>query len=92
MWSHRPNSIKSGSMMCRKTSSVKNRSPMLPRVKKLRAIGSLKIGSQSNHSLVTTAMKWASWSHTSQYPLMPVTISSSSTPAPVTHVNARAPR
>ncbi len=46
--------------------SVKKRPLRLSGVRKLRAIGSPKIGSQSSHSELTMATYCASWSQTSQ--------------------------
>ena len=64
--SHSASSNSSGTAMCRNTSNVKNRSSSASGARKLRAMGSPKIGNQSSHSVVVMATYCASWSHTSQ--------------------------
>ena len=66
IWIHSTNSRISGTAMCRKTSSVKKRLERLAGLRKLRAIGSPKIGKRSSSSVEVVATYWASVSQTSQ--------------------------
>ena len=55
IWIHMNSSIRSGAAMCRYTISVKKRSDTEAWPRKLRSIGSPKIGSASRNSVVATA-------------------------------------
>ena len=63
--------MNNGTKMCMKTINVKKRSASVVLFRKLLAMGSPKNGSESSHSAVDIAMYCASWSQTSQYPLIP---------------------
>ncbi len=73
MCTHITNRRMIGTAMCRNTSSVKKRSDRLEGSRKLRAIGSPKIGIQSRSSVEVVATYCASLSQTSQYPVTPQT-------------------
>ena len=91
MWNHRPNSSSSGTPRWMNMNSENSRSATAPAVRKLRAIGDPKTGSQSSHSAVAMAENWPSWSQLSQKPPTPLAKANSSSGTPVSQEKRRKP-
>jgi hypothetical protein len=88
-WTHIAARASSGTPICRKIASEKNRSFIASPVAKLRARAPAFHGEAASHSAVAWALKSARSSHASQNPVMPAIQISGTSTQPEIHDHAR---